>query len=350
MIYALLLIAAGVWVCFYGGPFPYTCFFSLLFYPPLSAACLLICNASLRFSIATDLSMVTKGDAAHVKITLMNAGPVYCCDFMLQKEALVSRLDGIEDTVPLSLAPGERLELDGDLHCFYAGVYETGIQAVLWKDPFGLYQIAFRILSPLRIQVRPRVTDIADALLNLENRKNNALLFSPSRKELIPGNDMRLYRAGDSVRHINWKVSAVRDDLYTRLPDPQDIFPVIVFLDVAADGLLLQKDPDAIRRRDRMLEFTVSAVSWFFENGWAVCVYLPRGGMEEHSIQSPAAFDAFCDLLSGPIFASQAGKRDMDAAAEASSAMADTMTAIIHEEAMLSDNFCEIFFGGHTLM
>ena len=121
------------------------------------------------------------------------------------------------------LRPGAPLPTD---HC---GMVEIRIQGLYIFDMLGLFP--FRVTRPRQICLPIRPLPIApDALPELGNHA--ALCLQPRRGGGFSENhDLRLYRPGDDLQQIHWKLSAKTGDLIVREP-----------LESVHDRLLLRLD------------------------------------------------------------------------------------------------------------
>jgi len=332
-------VAVVIWASFQGGTLPYACLFFVLLYIPVSLV--LAWYAFSCFSMYQSLSeyIVTKRTEYEYQLVMENIGFLRINDAELVFEEIRSSIRGageeaaggagtlrpenssirgtgekedIKDvprhdhTTPwssmrLCLLPGEKRTLRGLAMCRYAGTYQAGLLYVLFPDMFGMIRLKFPVRMPLRAVVRPAVTTLAQDCLDFENLFNSAGHKSLYQDEPQPGSDLRDYQFGESVRAVNWKVSAGRRKLTIRLPDRQDTMRVVLVM-IADQDYGASPDMDSIRRRDWFLEFAVSAAYYFAVRGQELLIWYPRGRSRSMLVSSEAGFLDFYEEISKGLF------------------------------------------------
>jgi uncharacterized protein (DUF58 family) len=168
----------------------------------------------------------------------------------------------------LPTLPYERVRRRVIVVCNHRGEYTFGPATVSSGDPVGLRERSIRLEDVQHLLVYPKVfaltpSGIASRVFLGEQRSRFDLLEDPSR---IAG--IREYRAGDPVRHIDWRATARRSTLLVREFEPSVSLNVAVFLDVQAarfvdvqvDGFL-----SGSHGRDK-LEFTVALAASIISN------------------------------------------------------------------------------------
>lgn len=250
--------------------------------------------------------MVMKNQEQPFSLTLENGGIIRINDGRLGFEANFSDLvlaDKEEDTEKtINLAPTERIVLKGAATCRYAGTYDIGLKEVSFRDPFGIIEVKLPVPEPYRVTVMPRITDIADNVLDFENLKNSSRLKSVLLKEPTPGNELRPYIYGDTIRNIHWKASAAAGELISRIPEPLDLKKITMVL-IAENDVPDRNDHDFIKRRDYFLEFAVSAAYYHAVKGESIQIIYPRGEIRDRQVASLDGFSEFYnDISRGPFY------------------------------------------------
>ena len=249
---------------------------------------------------------------------------------------------GMDEKDRIRLEAKEKKKLSARATCLYAGTYETGLKGLRFFDAFGILSVTFAIPYSFRAIVSPRITDLANSYLDIENVLNSTGLKSETRREEIPGNDVRPYYPGDPISGINWKVSARFDKLAVRVPDRMDTRVITLYLKASNVPEKL-KDTEYIRKRDHFLEFSVSAAFYFASRGIPVNIIYPAGKITEKTIDSYEGFlEFYNDASSGISYRSDDEyermhklilERRMD------DALSETRV-FISEEASGSEDFC----------
>ena len=302
LIYLLILAGVVVFASLEGGLFPYFCLYAALFYLPFQIV--LTGLYFLFFKCWQELPdhVVVKGEENPYRLVLENTGFLPINDLILHPDQSCCTLHGVEEGETISLKSGEKKEKSGTALCRYAGTYEIGVkEAELW-DPFLIFSLRVTIPAVFRVTVRPRITDAAQSAVDFENQLAAARLTSTQQLEELPGNEMRPLLGGESLRQVNWKVSARMHKLLTCLPDKKDLREVQLIL-IARNKPAELFDLEEIKCRDRFLEFAVSA-AWYFGNRHEpVRMIYPRGGVIERVVSSPDTFlDFYEDISMGPFY------------------------------------------------
>ena len=294
---ALSLTAAS----FYGGPGIYVWLYALLVLPPLAGVYILLNYRALHIFQEIEVHRVVRGEDHTFRAVIENAGflPIHRMRLTLYDD----RCDiyEIENGQEISLGSHEKRELQSGISCRYAGSYYVGIRDVGFSDPFFIFKAVFRVPYTFRAVVSPPITDLAHAALDLENPLFNLGLKSRVLYEETPGNDMRVYRQGDPLGAINWKVSARLSELMVRVPDRMEKRTVTILM-LAANVPDNSEDIGFLQRRDYFLELIVSAAWHFAAAGVPVRLIYPAGEVSETVVDSERRFMDFYGRAADGIF------------------------------------------------
>lgn len=300
-IFLLLLSAVLVLSGFAGGPVIYVPLYMLLLLIPVLALYILINYMTLKIYQEVDVHRLTKGEAHGYTAMIENSGflPVRKLSLRLYKDR--SYFDSISDGEELSLDIREKKKLSSVICCSFVGTYYVGIERVGFTAPFDLFSVEFNNPNSFKAIVAPRITDMADRALDIENTVNSTGLKSERLLEEIYGNDLRGYMKGDPLSSVNWKVSARLGELCVRLPDKLENRTVTIILEAA---YLTENDQDieVLRKRDRFLEFAVSAAWHFASQNVPVSLIYPNGKVTHSVVDSYESFMEFYLLAADKIY------------------------------------------------
>ena len=299
IIYVLLLIAGIVFASFYGGMLPFVILYGLLLFFPVSFLYLILNYHFLYVYQALEVHRLIKGDRHKLNVSFENTGflPIHDMEAVLYLDRCDFSGKDINDRIRLEAR--EKKKISANVTCLYAGTYEIGIKGLKFSDAFGILSVTFVVPYSFRAIVSPRITDLANPYLDIENVLNSTGLKSETRREEIPGNDIRPYNPGDPITSINWKVSARLDKLAVRVPDRMDTRVISLYLEASNVPEKL-KDTEYIKRRDHFLEFAVSAAYYFASRGIPVMIIYPAGKITEKNIDSYEGFlEFYNDASSG---------------------------------------------------
>jgi len=132
----------------------------------------------------------------------------------------------------LSLWPFEKSSFGYELDCRKRGYYAIGPLRLSSGDLLSVGDRALAEVGVSYLTVYPRILPLADLGIPSRSpfgtvRRISAIHRDPAR---VAG--VRDYRPGDSLRHINWKVSAAQGRLQTKVFDPVISLDTAVFLDL----------------------------------------------------------------------------------------------------------------------
>lgn len=343
-VYLAALTASVVFASYYGGPASFAWLYSLLLLLPFAALYLFVNYHFLRVYQEIEVHRLIRAEDHHYKIKIENTGPFpihrMCLRTWNDRCTLYELADGQE----VSLGIHEQKELTSGISCTYAGTYEAGVRSVVFSDPFCIFTAELDVPYSFRAVVSPQITDIADEVLDLENLINNTGLKSSRLREDTPGSDLRPYQRGDPLSSINWKVSARLSEWMTRVPDRMEKRTVTIIL-LAAHVPEKIQTLDYLRKRDRFLEFAVSAAWHFGRQGVPVRLIYPAGKVSESIVDSYESFMDFYSIAADGIFyySETERKKIMDLAADPRSAYDKDTRILIREDPEPGESSCVIY-------
>ena len=291
LIYFALLIASVVWVSFQGGTMPYLCFFTILLYLPVTLLFTFLTWQSLHIWQELPSHHLKKGEETEFYLVLENAFIFSMPEISLNRNDTLCSFSGEQNTVRLK--GREKYEEHSKVKCLYAGSYPVGVKTYSFTDLFSFFRFTFPVKTEFRCFVRPRITGDADRFLNELTGEENRILQSPAAVEGI-GTDLKRYENGDKWSRIHWKAYARTGELLVRQEEPVDMEErtIILYPEKNEDTM------EFIVRRDRFLEYVISAVYYFCSRDRGVLVLYPHGHWEKHPLSSLEDFGIFYRELS----------------------------------------------------
>ena len=115
------------------------------------------------------------------------------------------------------------------------GIYTFDRAELVSGSLFGLEQRQMQVERIDRLIVYPKVVPVDELLIPFERPAGPAAARRRIVEDPLRMSSVREYVPGDSVRHIHWKVSAHRDELQTKVFDPQASEALVLFADVQTD-------------------------------------------------------------------------------------------------------------------
>ncbi len=301
LIYLLLLAAAIVFASFYGGPVAYAPLFALLLLIPVSFLYILTGYTFLRLYQEVEVHKLTKGEVHRYRASFENAGllPIHNMSLGIYTDRCT--LYDITSGSRICLDAREKKELSSGINCLFAGAYNVGIENISFADPFHIFEITLDVPYSFRALVKPRITDIADKSLDIENLYNNTGQKSHLLFEDTPGNDLRPYQKGERLATVNWKLFARHSELMVRVPEKMEKRAVSLIMN-ARNIPERDQDIDFLKARDYFLEFVVSSAKHFSDQGIPTTIIYPAGTIRQVRIDSGAGFTEFYNSISDGVF------------------------------------------------
>ena len=300
-VYLLFLAASIVFASFFGGPVAYGLLYGMIFLLPLSILYTVLNYSFLRVYQEIEVHKQVRGETHKYRLMVENAGifPIYKMKVFTFQDRC--KMYDVTEGREISLGVHEKQEITSNITCNYAGAYNVGIRTISLSDPFEMYTVDIDIPYTFRAVVKPQITDVARQAIEIENLLNSTGLKSETQLEEIPGCDVRPYEKGDSVKSINWKVSARLGDLMVRIPDKMEKQTVTILLlpDEKEDE---KYTLEGLKRRDFFLEFIVSAAWEFGMQQVPVRFIYPSGKVAEYTVNSRKSFTEFYSIIADGIF------------------------------------------------
>ncbi|MHB9033619.1 MAG: DUF58 domain-containing protein [Anaerolineae bacterium] len=141
----------------------------------------------------------------------------------------------------LSLGPRASATMHYELDCRSRGYYPLGPMIIEAGDLFGIYSEERQVIHKHNITVYPRIVALTELGLPAQTpfgtlRRKQSLMQDPSR---LLG--VRPYTAGDSMRHIHWKMTASSGQLQTKRFEPAISVEAQIFLNLNREDYTVQR-------------------------------------------------------------------------------------------------------------
>ena len=271
VIWSILLIAATVFVSFYGGTLSYVLFYTALIVPLVAFVYLLY--VFRRFKVSQNLTShhVVKGEAIPYSYSVANHDIIPYAGVKVgffDDYSYISGEDGGEEC----LLPGEKRQRDSELFCLYKGEYKVGIKKVTITDFLSMFRLSYKLPRPLKIKVYPRVIELDSFSLEDDTagkRENTA------NTNDIPDALVRDYVSGDPIKRIHWKATAREGKLMTRkyTGEPKEEISIVF------DTSVFSKKPgERLEAEDKLIEAVIAVANYFVSKMITVNVFWQEDG------------------------------------------------------------------------
>lgn len=178
---------------------------------------------------------VLEGDELDVRVTLTADVGAERVEVLLQLPRELVVLDGI-NPVQLRLVDGERRELTFRVRCARWGAFRVGRLYLRAHDAFGLFTQEAVIDRRVPLKVYPSEEHVRDLLRPLETQVFAGNHVARQKGEGIEFADLRQFVPGDRIRHVNWRASARRGELWINEHHAERNADVVLLLDSFAEA------------------------------------------------------------------------------------------------------------------
>ncbi|MCL2698141.1 MAG: DUF58 domain-containing protein [Oscillospiraceae bacterium] len=283
------IAAAAVFASFFGGAFSYALFYASLAVPLSCFIYLVFVYARLKTYQTIESKIVVKGDKIGYKYILSNESSVHFASVKIEFLDDYSRVETANNQDEISIAPALRIERETSLVCLYRGEYKVGISAVIITDYLGIFTFRRSNPSVMNIRVYPRVVKLRTlgALHFGDDVKSPPFSAKPGGEQ---DTDLRAFMLGDSIKAINWKVSARYGELFTRRRAEPPKEKIAIFIDTSPI-----KGADKIPGEDRILEAALALADFYLERGIETEIIKPAVTLNRFQINNREDFLRFYD-------------------------------------------------------
>lgn len=311
VLYVLFLIGTAVLVSFHGGNVPWLLFYFALLLPVMALVYSLY--VYFRFKIVQEVARtVVKAQKVPYRLILANEDFLpfsnitlnYFTERVTIQETESPFKPGTEQgghTQQFCLSAKERMQVDTKMYCKYRGTYPVGVKSVSVTDFLGLFTITYPMKEQVRVTARPRIIPLEQLMAGMQKKDPKRNLFSVTKLQNLPDYEVRQYRPGDSRKYIHWKNSARAGELLVRKQMPEELFEIIVILDLSP---IAGELPERLKAEDQVIEAAVAFVHHYFMKKVPVRVVYMEKRLEEILVDARTGFENFYDLSANIPFAS----------------------------------------------
>jgi uncharacterized protein (DUF58 family) len=196
---------------------------------------LLVRRPQVDAEVELEAERVLEGDELEVRLTLVAEIGAERLEVLLQLPRELAAIDGV-NPVQLRLADGERRELTFRLRCARWGAFRIGRVYVRAHDAFGLFVHEVTLDRRQPLKVYPSEEHVRDLLKPLETQVFAGNHVARQKGEGIEFADLRPFVPGDRIRHVNWRASARRGELWINEHHAERNADVVLLLDSFAEA------------------------------------------------------------------------------------------------------------------
>lgn len=170
-----------------------------------------------------------------------------------------------------SLFSMEREIISKTITAKYRGLYDLGPIDIEISDALGVFTRKSRIYSDTSIKVYPRVHKVER--INLKSMQSYGTLSTKQKtfEDNSSLSDLRRYSPGDSIKRINWKVSAKKNDLLVKNYEMTGSAATYIFLDFKKN---CYKGENIRDLEEKAVEAASSTISYLLNNSVSIEMYI----------------------------------------------------------------------------
>jgi uncharacterized protein (DUF58 family) len=188
----------------------------------------------IEVDVELDRERALEGELLDVSIRFAPGEAVERLDVLLELPAGLE-MEGGDNPSTLRLEGGERL-LSLRLRCARWGAFRVGRVHLRAHDHFGMFRHEVAIDARQPLKVYPTEEAVRTLLRPSETQVFSGNHVARQKAEGIEFADIRQFVAGDRVRHVNWRATARRGELWVNEHHAERNADVVIFLDVFAEA------------------------------------------------------------------------------------------------------------------
>jgi uncharacterized protein (DUF58 family) len=227
----------------------------------VAVSALLVRAPSIEVEVEVDRERALEGELLDVAIRFAPGDGAERVDVLLDLPAGLEVEEGRNPST-LRLAEGEEHLLHLRLRCVRWGAFRVGRVHLRTHDHFGLFRHEAVVDARQPLKVYPTEEALRTLLRPSETQVFSGNHVARQKAEGIEFADIRQFVAGDRVRHVNWRATARRGELWVNEHHAERNADVVIFLDVFAEARRGERstlDPALPRRRVLRHAISVSA-------------------------------------------------------------------------------------------
>jgi uncharacterized protein (DUF58 family) len=176
-----------------------------------------------------------EGDEVELRLALEASTGAERVEVLLELPHELTVAEGHNPQV-VNLGDGQKRELSYRLACGRWGAFRIGRVYLRTHDVFALFRHETVVDRRQPLKVYPTEEAVRNLLQPLETQVFTGNHVARQKGEGIEFADLREFVAGDRVRHINWRASARRGELWVNEHHAERNADVVIFLDSFAEA------------------------------------------------------------------------------------------------------------------
>jgi uncharacterized protein (DUF58 family) len=189
----------------------------------------------IELDVELDRERALEGESLDVSIRFAPGEAVERLDVLLELPAGLELEQG-DNPSTLRLVEGEERLLSLRLRCARWGAFRVGRIYLRAHDHFGMFRHEATIDARRSLKVYPTEEAVRTLLRPSETQVFSGNHVARQKAEGIEFADIRQFVVGDRIRHVNWRATARRGELWVNEHHAERNADVVIFLDVFAEA------------------------------------------------------------------------------------------------------------------
>jgi uncharacterized protein (DUF58 family) len=200
-----------------------------------AVAALQVRTPRIDVQVELDRERTLEGDLLDVSLRFEPSDGIERMDVLLELAPGLEVEEGMNPST-LRLSEGEERVLPLRLRSIRWGAFRVGRIHLRAHDPFGMFRHEAVIDRRQPLKVYPTQEAVRDLLRPSETQVFSGNHVARQKAEGIEFADIRQFVAGDRIRHVNWRATARRGELWVNEHHAERNADVVIFLDVFAEA------------------------------------------------------------------------------------------------------------------
>ncbi len=196
---------------------------------------LLAREPEIDVGVALERERALESEELELEVSLEARTGAARLDVFVELPRDVPVVDG-ENPVRIRLADGGRAELRYRVACARWGAFRLGRVFFRAQDALGFASWEWQVERRSTLKVFPREEAVRALLRPVETQVFSGNHVARQKAEGIEFADLRPFVAGDRIRHVNWRATARRGELWINEQHPERNSDVILILDTFTEA------------------------------------------------------------------------------------------------------------------
>lgn len=210
-----ILLVSYICALIEGGSLFYGIFFSMVIILIFAVGSMLIYIKDIKSCIKCEKTVYFCEDLIKFNAEITNKGISFMPYLVLSADG--KNPDSDLKSIAFCLKPKEVRNISYEMNFKKRGIYNFSPLNLYISDFFSVIKFKYQIKNETSVKVYPKIYK-----LDFESNKmaaSSKYRVSGIKEDIYTFYDLRKYNSGDSLKRINWKVSAKYGELYVRNPD-----------------------------------------------------------------------------------------------------------------------------------